>query len=348
MHPDITLRRGLGCILTILVAAYLAVQFDEKDRMKLFSFVFAIPAIVSLLRTHGRKRIAKRRECIYEKNTLGRIMTVAIFVELYLLALGNWRPIWRFGLLSIYLTLLILSHSVTSWLCAMLFLAGTAIYIIGKRDKLAGLIAAITFAWLLLLLQLGLWYNADALLAVVGKNSTLTGRTDIWLANLDLIKQKPLLGWGYMATWVRPMPRPPQFGKNLRGLSRNAHSAYLDVALQLGLVGLGLLLTIIAVAWHRAQACCKRGILPLGWFSLVFIAGALLYGVSETGLGQNQSIYWLLLNVFNFSCGLKLASLGRRGQYRDRLRPEFAAGACNRKPAGRSATPKQIISTEYY
>ena len=110
-------------------------------------------------------------------------MAVGIFVELYLLVLGNWRPIWRFGLLSIYLTLLILSQSVTSWLCATFFLAGTAIYIIGKRDKLAGLIAAITLALLLLLLQLGLWYNADLLLAVFGKNPTLTGRTDIWLAN---------------------------------------------------------------------------------------------------------------------------------------------------------------------
>ena len=125
---------------------------------------------------------------------------------MYLLALGNWRPIWRFGLLSIYLTLLILSQSVTSWLCATVFLAGIAIYVIGKRDKLAGLIAAITLAWLLLLLLLGLWYNADSLLAVFGKNSTLTGRTDIWLATLDLIKQKPLLGWGYMAAPVAETP----------------------------------------------------------------------------------------------------------------------------------------------
>ena len=234
----------------------------------------------------------------------------------------------------------------------MLFLAGTAIYIIGKRDKLAGLIAGITFACLLLLLQLGLWYNADSLLAVVGKDSTLTGRTDIWLATINLITEKPLLelllGSGYMATWLPTDAPTVEIWQQLHWAVPNAHNAYLDVALQLGLVGLGLLLTIIAVAWHRAQACCKRGILPLGWFSLVFIAGALLVGVAETGLGQNQSQHWLLLNVFNFSCGLKLASLGRRGQYRDRLRPEFAAGACDRKPAGRSATPKQIISTEYY
>ena len=346
MHPDITLRRGLGCILTILTAAYIAVRFDEKDRMKLFSFVCVIPAIVSLY-TIMSGSCVELAECgRYQKGTLGELMAVGIFVELYLLVLGNWRPIWRFGLLSIYLTLLILSQSVTNWLIATVFLAGIAIYVIGKRDKLSGLIAATTFASLLLLLQLGLWYNADSLLAVFGKNSTLTGRTDIWLANLDLIKQKPLLGWGYMAA---PLAKTVAISEDLRWEAGNAHSAYVDVGLQLGLVGLGLLLTIVAVAWHRAQACCKRGILPLGWFSLVLIAGALLYSaVATNALGQNQSIYWLLLNVFNFSCGLKLASLGRRGQYRDRLRPEFAAGACNRKPAGRSATPKQIISTEYY
>jgi exopolysaccharide production protein ExoQ len=353
IHPDITLRRALGCILTILVAAYLVVRFDEKDRMKLFSLVFVIPAIVSLFAIAGGGEaaggtiISADGSMIYQKNILGKIMSVAIFVELYLLALGNWRPIWRFGLLSIYLTLLIISQSVTSWLCAMMFLGGTAIYIIGKRNKLAGMIAVVTLAWLLILLQLGLWYNADLLLAIFGKNSTLTGRTDIWLATLDLIQQKPLLGWGYMATWVPTDPQTLAIWAEFRWIIGSAHNAYLDVALQLGVVGLGLLLTIIAVAWYRAQACCKRGILTPGWFSLVFIAGALLHGASETGLGQNQSIIWLLLNVFSFSCGLKLASLGSRGQYRDRLRPEFAAGACNRKPAGRSATAKPIISTEY-
>jgi exopolysaccharide production protein ExoQ len=340
MNPDITFRRGLGGVFTILAAAYIAVRFDDKDRMRLFSFVCVIPAVVSVY------TIMVGGYSDYKKGTLGEFMMVGIFVELYLLALGNWRPIWRFGLLSIYLTLLILSHSVTSWLCATVFLAGIAIYVIGKRDKLAGVIAATTLAWLLVLLLLGLLYNADSLLAILGKNSTLSGRTDIWLANLALIKQKPLLGWGYMAA---PVAKTPAISEYLRWQDGNAHSAYVDVTLQLGLVGLGLLLSIVAVAWHRAQACCKRGILPLGWFSLVFIVAALLYSLVATQvLGQNGSIFWLLLNVFNFSCALKLASLRRRGQYRDRLRPEFAAAACNRKPVGRSAIPKQIISTEYY
>ena len=141
----------------------------------------------------------------------------------------------------------------------------------------------------LLLLQLGLWYNADLLLSFVGKDATLTGRTDLWLAILDLIKQKPLLGWGYMATWVPTDPQTAAIWEEFGWPVPNAHSAYLDVTLQLGLVGLGLLLTIIAIAWQRARACCRRGVLPLGWFSLMLIVGALLFSISETGLGQNQN-----------------------------------------------------------
>ena len=97
--------------------------------------------------------------------------------------------------------------------------------------------------------------------AVVGKDSTLTGRTDIWLATINLIRDKPLLdlmlGSGYMATWLPTDAPTVEIWQQLHWAVPNAHNAYLDVALQLGLVGLGLLLTIIAVAWHRAQACCK-------------------------------------------------------------------------------------------
>jgi exopolysaccharide production protein ExoQ len=330
IHPELTIRRSISCILSILVAAYLSVRFGEKDRMKVFSFAFAISAIGSLLFVAAypdygiETDVAGAWRGIFtNKNVLGHIMAASIFVELYILVLGKWRPIWRFGLLSIYFTLLILSHSLTSWLCSVLYLAGTAVYIIGKGDKLAGLIVAITLAVPLLLLPLGMWYNADLLLSFFGKDTTLTGRTDLWLATLDLIKQKPLLGWGYMATWVPTDPVTAAIHKEFGWTVPNAHNAYLDVTLQLGLVGLGLLLTIIAIAWQRGLACCRRGILPLGWFSLILIVGVLSFSISETGLGQTQAIDWVLLNVLNFSCGLSLASLRRRSSFAKGVHPVF-------------------------
>ena len=322
IHPDLTFKRAIGCILTMLVAAYLSVQFGEKDRMKVFSLIFAIGAVGSVLfvAAYPDQGINYDQGVSYmgglyeNKNVLGETMAIAILVELYLLVLGNWRPIWRFGLLSIYFTLLILSHSLTSLFCGAFYLVGTVVYIIGRGDKLMATIVAISLGLPLLLLQLGLWYNADLLLSFFGKNATLTGRTDIWLTTLDLIKQKPFLGWGYMATWVPTDPQIAAIWEKFHWAVPNAHNAYLDVTLQLGPVGLGLLLTIIAVAWRRALACVRMGV-PLGWFSLMLLAGVLTWSIAETGLGQNQSMYWLLVNVFNFSCGLTLTSLHRRGSF---------------------------------
>ena len=311
IHPDLTFRRSISAILLILVAAYLTVRFGEKARMRVFSFVFAILGVASLVFVAAYPDYGivqgQWRGVFDQKNNFGAILATAIFVELYLLVLGNWRPIWRFGLLSIYFILLILSQSFTSLLCALLYLMGTAVYSVGKHDKLAGLAVAITLGLPLLLLQLGLWSNADFLLSFFDKDATLSGRTDLWLAVLNLIKQRPLLGWGYMATWVQTDPQTVAIYQEFQWRVPSAHSAYLDVTLQLGLVGLGLLLTIIAIAWQRARACCRKGVLPLGWFSLVFIVGALLYSISESELARNQSPYWLILNVFNFSCGLSLA-----------------------------------------
>src|SRR5262245_37144084 len=206
IHPALTFQRTIGCILSMLVAAYLSVRFGEEDRMKVFSLYFAIGAIGSLLLVAAfpEKGISDNGivgGLYLNKNILGQVMSIAILIESYLLALNNWRPIWRFGLLRIYFTLLILSHSLTALICGAIYLAATVVYIIGRRDKLMALIVAITLGLPLLLLPLGLWYNADLIMSLFGKDATLTGRTDIWLATLDLIKQKPLLGWGYMATW---------------------------------------------------------------------------------------------------------------------------------------------------
>jgi exopolysaccharide production protein ExoQ len=317
IHPDLTFKRTLGSILSVLVAAYLSVRFGEKDRMKVFSLFFATSAIGSVLFVASYPEVGIHSYgalagLYLNKNMMGQAMSLAILVELYLLVLGNWRPIWRFGLLSTYVTLLILSHSFTSLICGAFYLAATAAYIIGRRDKLMAIIVAITLGLPLLLLQLGLWYNADLLLSFVGKDPTLTGRTDVWLATLDLIKQKPLLGWGYMATWVPTDLQFAAINDSFQSRVPNAHSSYLEVTLQLGLVGLGLLLTIIAVAWRRALACSRMGV-PLGWFSLMLLVGLLAYSIAETGLGLNQSLSWLLVNMFSFSCGLTLASLRRRG-----------------------------------
>lgn len=94
------------------------------------------------------------------------------------------------------------------------------------------------------------------LLALAGRSSDLTNRVDIWTAVLDLAVQRPVAGWGwvgYWAPWTEPLGSLVEFG----GVTYlQAHNAWIDVFLQLGILGLvfvGLLaLTTLARAWAFA------------------------------------------------------------------------------------------------
>jgi O-antigen ligase len=69
--------------------------------------------------------------------------------------------------------------------------------------------------------------------------STLTGRTVIWGYAMNAIKQKPILGYGYLGTYFSWM--------NISGLVAGAvhlHNGFLEVAYNNGIVGEILLLTV--------------------------------------------------------------------------------------------------------
>ena len=112
IHPDLTIRRALGYVLSMSIAAYLTVQFSESERMKLISASFAVSAIGSFLYVvaypdEGIMRVGELagawRGVYPHKNVLGPVMAVGVFSELFcpcrhggvlVGALSYWGFIW--------------------------------------------------------------------------------------------------------------------------------------------------------------------------------------------------------------------------------------------------------------
>ncbi|HEV7956900.1 MAG: exopolysaccharide production protein [Microbacteriaceae bacterium] len=89
-------------------------------------------------------------------------------------------------------------------------------------------------------------------LALLGKSEDLTGRLGIWEAVLGLVQQRPLFGWGWISFWA-PWVDPFRDLVTRNGVVQlHAHNAWLDVWLQLGLVGLFVLAALIAVTAVRS------------------------------------------------------------------------------------------------
>lgn len=90
------------------------------------------------------------------------------------------------------------------------------------------------------------------LLELLGKSADLTGRLGIWQKVVDLAEQRPAFGWGWVSYWV-PWADPFDhlvFRSGVRQLQ--AHNTWLDVAFQLGLVGLIIFIAFAGAALVKA------------------------------------------------------------------------------------------------
>lgn len=319
IHPDVTIRRGVGYLLTMLIAAYLPARYSFDDIMKLLSIGFSISAIGSILFAaiapdYGVMQLSglgtgNWRGVFAHKQQLGVVMSVAVFTELYILTSCVGQRRWRVGLLAIFSLLVLLSDSTTALLTSVGYLAGALVYLLWKRNKLISLVIFTILIVALLMVFLILLVDPDTAFNLLGKDATLTGRTAIWQFALELIAQKPVLGWGYRAVWQPNDAITVRVDEAVGWAVPHAHNTFLETTLQLGWVGLAVMVLMICVALWRCIRCCTNGITAIGWFSLMFFVGELFIGQTEITLGQNQSIEWVIFNVLLFSCGLSLVSI---------------------------------------
>ena len=89
--------------------------------------------------------------------------------------------------------------------------------------------------------------------ASLGRDPTLTGRTEIWSLVAKLIKDRPYTGFGLDAVWGDQSV----LGNHIRATlqipaASHAHNGYLDAALQLGLPGSILFYLVFAQSGMRA------------------------------------------------------------------------------------------------
>ena len=129
----------------------------------------------------------------------------------------------------------------------------------------------------------------DTLLAFLGKDPTLTQRTEMWseLLKFDI---NPILGAGYDSFWQ---------GERLEVLwerhwwkPNEAHNGYLETYLNLGLVGLSLLAGWMVTIYRKCRLDLFRDV-EIGLFGLGTLTMALLYNWTEAGFKTLSPVYFL-------------------------------------------------------
>lgn len=108
-------------------------------------------------------------------------------------------------------------------------------------------------------------FFSGPLLRLLGRSSDLTGRTEIWDKVAGLAAERPAAGWGFSSPWI-PWVQPFDDLWVRHGVQQlQANNAWLDVALQLGVIGVVLLaLALLGTVWRSWFFAVDRDRLPSG------------------------------------------------------------------------------------
>ncbi len=96
--------------------------------------------------------------------------------------------------------------------------------------------------------------DSSAVYEALGKDATLTGRTELWTQAQALIWERPLLGTGYQAFWQAGNPLAVQLWIENHvpvGSGFNFHNLYFNTGVELGVLGLVLLAGLLLSAIGR-------------------------------------------------------------------------------------------------
>jgi len=134
--------------------------------------------------------------------------------------------------------------------------------------------------------------NAETVLGAFGRDITFTGRTGIWSAVLDKIWERPWLGYGYNVFWRGWEGESADIWRTTIHIG-HAHDGFLDLWLDLGLLGLSVFaLSFItgclrAVAWIRLTKNAED-LWPLAYLTFMILAN-----ITESSLMREDGL-WLL------------------------------------------------------
>lgn len=197
----------------------------------------------------------------------------------------------RFMLLAMVMWLSVMAKSATGMLCMLLGVVVLLAIRVPVSERLVRRLGTYSLVIGTLIFVLATFPEVTNLFfKVVGRETTFTGRTDIWTGLLGE-RVNPLFGAGFQSFWLQPgvMER--------YGNISEAHNGYLETYLNGGLIGLSLLLTVLVSAWTRL----KRELLAGASYAPLlfsFFAITIVYNLTESVFDRLDLTWFVFLIAY--------------------------------------------------
>jgi exopolysaccharide production protein ExoQ len=187
-----------------------------------------------------------------------------------------------------------LLHTANSATCRVCMVLGCLVVVAAQSkvfQRHSGFLKVLIPSTFLLYLILAYGLDLNGTMAgAVGKDPTLTDRTKIWAFVLGM-HTNPLVGTGYESFWMGPRLQHVWQNAGLGGLTE-AHNGYLEVYLNLGIIGV-ILLTGFLISGYRNICRQLKSSPSLASLNLALWTIMLFYCVTEAGF--RSGYMWTIL-----------------------------------------------------
>jgi O-antigen ligase len=310
-EPSLTLRTAAGLLGTTFIALYLASTYDYRRFALMAAWSFLIVDILSacaiaFFPSLGISWNPYGWQGIYfTKNGLGINSLYGIILFTSLL---TDKKTAKLGIIGLILSSILLlgSRSVTSLICcacALLIWMVLQAYLNKNKPFFISLVVFFLFVCVS-----GMWLyltnNAEIVISNLGKDLTFTGRTPIWEEVFYFIKQSPWLGYGYGAVWIGRDYGIGSFISNpLNYYVVNSHNGYLDMLLEIGAIGVALVLSVVITILYKqfSNMGSSPRLKSSELWPIVFLVTLVIYNSTEANLLVQNSVAWVFIAFLAFA-----------------------------------------------
>jgi len=238
----------------------------DKNALGAICLLFGIAAVWRMLGLFGEERGKGRNN--------QRLMVQCVIIALIL---------WLFSMLD----------SVTSLSCFLL--AAGVLFAIRFRivSRNPMMIHGVVLVTLMVPVTVTLLGASPELLHAMGRNSTLTERTDIWQMVIRLTPNR-WIGTGYESFWLGPRLDTMVANVTHWWVPNQSHNGYLEIYANLGWVGVGCLAVVLLWGYRKVIRALRQN-LPASNLMLAYFLAGLIFNLTEAAFFRMMIPSWMFL-----------------------------------------------------
>ena len=322
VDPTFTLSTARDILMMTTFGLYFATRFSLKEQVQLIALTLLIGAFLSIgfslgnpqLGVHGIAGIGTESQDhqgswkgVYgHKNSFGSMM-VLTFLTFWTLPKETSKLYKWLGLI-LAVVLLQFSRSVTAMVISVFLILIMLFY---KQFRWRGKFSVILLDFGIIflgcfgLVVFSYWVE---IVTGLGRDPTITGRTQIWGVALNRLMERPLLGFGRGAFWAPKSPYAIEAGNAIGPggwIPPHAHNGLIDLALDVGLIGVLMFLVCYFQTFTEALKIAYANNKPENIWPLGYLAFMSMNNITENYLLYLTNVYWVLFITVVFTLNQK-------------------------------------------